>query len=165
MDCIEVRRKSIGSDLELARCGRFQLLREGHRVSGCSPSEMPRQYQLAVSLDSDEAVGIPALRVASSIALFLALDEAPHLITLNIRHRHVANPGLQESLALLTDENKQGKYRSVVKVGNALNCADGTSLGEKLNRLSCPIEGRIHASKRRGVVFGEGLPTLDASEA
>ena len=162
---IEVRREAVSCDLELARRGRVQLLREGHRIPFRSPSEMPRHYQLCVSLNGDEAVGITALRVVIFLALLFASDEAPHLIALNILHLDVANPGLQEPFALLPDEDKQGKNCSVVKVSDALDGADGTSFNEKLNRLSCPIEGRVHASKRRGMVFCEGLGTLAATVA
>src|SRR5437016_8794013 len=84
VNCIEVRREAIRCNLKLARRGRVQLLREGHRIPLRSPSEMPRQYQLAVSLNSDETVGISALRVIVFFALLFASDEAPHLVTLNI---------------------------------------------------------------------------------
>ena len=53
----------------------------------------------------------------------------------------------------------------MVKVSDALDCADRAPLDEKFNRLHRSVERRLHASKRCGVVFGEGLPALDASQA
>src|SRR5437868_3264397 len=72
VDCIEICREAVSCNLKLARRGRVQLLREGHRIPLSSPSEMPRQYQLAVSLDSDEAVGVSAPRVVVFLALLFA---------------------------------------------------------------------------------------------
>src|SRR5437870_7173368 len=165
VNCIEVRREAVSCNLKLARRGRVQLFREGHRVPLRSPSEMPCQYHLAVSLDSDKAVSIPAFRVIVFLALLFASDEAPHFVTLNVLHWHVANLGLQEPFALLTDEDKQRENCPVVKVSDALDCADRAPLDEKFNRLHRSVERRLHASKRCGVVFGEGLPALDASQA
>src|SRR5438876_1108955 len=97
VNCIEVRHEAVSCNLKLTRRGRAQLLRKGHRISLRSPSEMPCQYQLCVSLNGDEAVGISALGVIVFLTLLLAPDEAPHLIALNILHRQVANPGLQKA--------------------------------------------------------------------
>ena len=112
VNCIEVRREAVSCNLKLARRGRVQLFREGHRVPLRSPSEMPFGTEPTPSLPRTCASGCLALRVVIFLALLFASDEAPHFVTLNVLHWHVANLGLQEPFALLTDEDKQKRELS-----------------------------------------------------
>src|SRR5438552_2983032 len=103
MDSIEVATESVRCDLEAPARSVVQFLRESERVGLGSPSKVPSQNQFARAFDSDEAVGVAALGVVRLLALFLAPDKSPHLITLNVRHRQATNLGLQEALAFLAN--------------------------------------------------------------
>ena len=162
---VNVGLESIGGDLELALGGLVDLLGKGEGIAGASPSKMPSEYQLCIALDSDEAVGIPAQGGATDIVLFLAPNKTPYFVALNIGHGEIVDSALQETFALVPDQDEQGKYGGVVDAGNALNGANRAALGQKLYDLGSVLQARVHAAKRCSVVFCEGLAALLTTEA
>jgi hypothetical protein len=164
-DCVKVGLEAIRCDLEISRCGPFQLLRKGHRVSRCAPSKVPGKYQLTVALNSDKAIGISAKRITCDVALLFAAGVAPNLIALNIGNGKVTDSAFQEPFALLAHENEQGNYCGVMEAGETLDCADRATLHKKLYRLGSFMQRRIHAAQRPSVIFGEGLAALIATES
>ena len=161
---VHIGPKAVSCDLESALSGLIDFLSEGDGIAGIPASKVPCQHQLSVPLNGDEAIGIPAHRVAARIVLFLAPDKTPYFVTLNIGHGEIADPASQEPFALLANKNKQGKYRCVVKASKALDRADRASLNEKLNRLGSFFQRGIHAAKWRSMVFCKGLAALITAE-
>lgn len=165
MNGINERLESIRRDLEMARRGLLQFLREGHCVAGRSPSKVPSQHGLGISLDRYKAIGIPAHRVAVCIVLLFTSDESPYLVALNIADGQGVDSVFQKALTFAAHLDKQRKNCGVVKAGEAFNGANGASLSEKLNRLGRLFERCVHRAQRRGVIFGESLAALLAAES
>ncbi len=165
VNSIHIRLEAIRGDLELALSGIVDFLREGHSISRRAPSEMPGENQFVVSFDGNEAIGVTARGVAARVVFFFPADKAPKFIALNVSDRDVADSTFEKPLALLANKSKQGKNRCVVKSGHAPYRADRASLKKKLNPLGRLFERRIHAAKRRSVVFREGLGALAAAKA
>jgi hypothetical protein len=126
---------------------------------------MPSQYQLCVSFDSNKAVGIPAQWIASGIVLFLAADEAPNLVALNIRDRQAMNTAFQKPFALVANQHKQRTDCAMVDASESFYSAHRASLSEKLYDLGRIVKSCRHAAKRRGVIFSKSLVALIAAEA
>jgi len=164
MDGIHVRLKSIRCDLESALSGIVKFFREGYCISRCAPPKVPSQNQFIASFDSDKAVDIAAHRVAACIVLFLAADESPKLVTLDIGNSDVANAAFQKPFALFADQGQKRENSSVVKPGNSLYRADRASLAKKLDYFGGVFDGRVHAAKRRSMIFGESLSALITAE-
>jgi hypothetical protein len=162
---IHIGPESICRDLKVALSCLIDLLSESHSITRRSASKMPSHNDLAVTLDGNETVSISAHRVAIDIVLFLAPDVAPNFIALDIAHGQCVDSVFEKPFALLTYLNKQGKNRGVVKAGNALNGTDRASLDKKLYSLACFVQGRVHAAKRCGVIFCEGLSALNTAIA
>jgi len=164
VDGVKVGLEAISRDLEVSRRGPFQFFGESHCVSGAAPSQVPSQDKFCVAFDSDKTVGIPACRIARDVALFLASHVTPNFVQFNISYGYIVDSAFQEPPAFLTDDNKQGKYRGVMKSREALDRADRASLDEKLNSLGSFIQRCVHAAKRCGMVFCKGLAALITAE-
>lgn len=165
MNGIEVGLEAIRSDLKLSLRGFVDLLGKGHGIPRRAPSKMPGENQFGVSLEGDKAIGVSPERVASRIVLLFASDKSPKFVALDIGNGKIANSPFQKTLALLTDQNEQGKNCRVMKARHALGCTDAASLDEKLKGFGCLLQRRVHTAKRRGVIFGEGLGALAAAKA
>jgi len=165
VNSVEVGYESIGRDLKSPGSSFVQLLSEGHRIPSRSLPEVPGQDQLCCPLDSDEAISVTASGVVDRVALLFATAKSPQLIALNIRHRQVADSAFQKSFALFADEDEQGKNCGVVKSGEPLDRAYGTTFAQKLNGLGSLIQRGIHAAKRCGTIFGEGFRAPTATIA
>jgi hypothetical protein len=165
MDCVKVRSESIGGDLEVSRSSPFQFFREGHRVPCRAPSQVPSQNQPCVALNGDEAIGVPALRVITDVALLFAPDKAPHFITLNIGNGKIDDAVFQHPLALISHENEQGKYCGVMYARQTLDRANRATFGQKLYNLGRILHGRIHTAQRSRVILCEGFAALLTAKA
>jgi hypothetical protein len=91
----------------MASGGLVDLLRKGHGIAGRAPSKMPSQHELCIAFDGDETIGIPSHRVAVRVAFFLASDESPYLITLNVSYGKVVDGSLHEALAVVANDYEQ----------------------------------------------------------
>jgi len=123
MDGVKVRRKAIGSYLEVPRCGPFQFFRKSHRVACRAASKVPSQHQFCVALDCDKGIGVAAKRVASDVAFLFASDKSPKFVKLQIGHRYIANSALQEEFAFLAYQDEQSADCAVVDAGKTLDGA------------------------------------------
>jgi hypothetical protein len=92
---------------------------------------MPSQNQLRVALKRYKAVSIAACAVATGILFFLASDESPDFIALNVLHGKAIDGFLRETLAAFTDEHKQVQNGISVRASDSLNGTDGNSLNEQ----------------------------------
>src|SRR5213596_1744998 len=94
---------------------------------------MPAKHKLRVPLHRRERVAVAAfLPVAEPLAsLFLAGDEPPDLIALNVAHGNPVNDSLHEWLALRTDPHEQGNDRVPVDACQALRAADAVAFQEQ----------------------------------
>lgn len=160
MNGIHIGLESIRRNLEMPLGGFIDLFGEGHSVARRSASKMPSEDQLLVTLDCDEAIGVPAKRITAGIVFFLAAHEAPQFVTLDVCNGDIVDSALQKPFALLSNESKQGKNRCMVKAGDTLRRADRAPLTEKLDCLGSLFDRRVHAAKRRGMVFSECLVAL-----
>ena len=160
MDSVEVGLECVGGDLKLSRRGPFKFFGEGHCIAGATPSKVPSQNQFCVALHSDEAIGIPAHRVAVDVPALFAAHVSPYLIGLDIPHRQVMDSAFQEPFALVAHQDKQGKNCSVVNAREAFDRANAASLDQEPYCLGSLIQRGIHAAQRCGVVFSEGFAAL-----
>lgn len=161
---IHIGLESVRCDLESPLCGFVNFLSEGYRVADCAPSKVPSQNQFFVSLDSNKAIRIPARHVSAGVVLFLAADESPKFIALDIADCNVADTAFQQPFALFPYQSEQGKNSCMVNAGDSLYRADRASFAKKFDCLSSLFDGCVHAAKRRGMTFCEGLATLITAE-
>ncbi len=161
---LNVGLESISGDLEAALCRFADFICESLRVACRAAPKVPRQNQLCVSFNGDEGVGIPARGIAARIVFFFAADKAPQFVTLNVRHRDVADSTFQKPLALLANQNEQRKNCCVVESSQAFDRTDRAPFNKKLNRLGSLLQRRVHAAKRRGMVLGKRLAALITAE-
>jgi hypothetical protein len=131
MNGINIGLESVRGDLEFSAGGLINLFREGHGIAGRASPKVPSQHELSVTLNSDEAIGIPAQRVTIRIPLFFASDESPNLITLNITHGQPVDHSLQKALAALSSEYQDVQDGIAVKARDSLNGAHRHTLYEQ----------------------------------
>jgi len=165
LDGIHISLESVRGDLEFPLRCLVNFLGERHGIAAGPPAQVPSENDFAIPLDGDKAPRIAAKRIAGDIFLFLAADESPQLVALDIGDGQIVDSILQKPLALLANENEQGKNRSVMEASHALDGADGASFNKKLNRFGRFLDRCVHATKRRSVIFGEGLRALAAAIA
>lgn len=164
MDGFDVRPETVRCELESACRCLVQFFNEGVGISRRSPSEMPRENQLVVAFDSDEAIGVAAFRVARQVPLFFAADEPPQFVALYFGYADRADSILKESFALFAKQNEQGKNRSVVNSRDALDCIYRASLDKQFEHADRGVQRSSHGAERRGVFCGESLAALMAAE-
>ena len=104
MNRVHVGLESIRGDLKLPCVASLIFSVKATVSRGCAPSKVPSQNQLRVALDCDEAIGIPAHGIAGYVALFLASDEAPYFVTLNVLHGETLGCHFQQALAAISDK-------------------------------------------------------------
>ena len=75
------------------------------------------------------------------------------------------NPVFQKPFALVANENEQGKNRGVVKAGHTFDRADRASLDKQFKSFGRFLHRGVHAVKRCGMIFSEGLGALAAAIA
>ncbi len=118
---VKISWECVRRNLKFSARSLIEFLCEGDCVPLRAASEVPRKYELCVALDCDEAIGVSALRVARVIAFFLASDESPHFVALNVRHRHIADLGLQEPLAAVSSQQKNLHNGILVDASDSLD--------------------------------------------
>jgi hypothetical protein len=147
MNRVEVRRESVSCDLEFAACSLIEFLDKDFGVSGASSSKMPGEHEFASTLNSHEAVGISEFRISSLIVFFLAADEAPNLITLNIGHGHVSALALKQSLAAISGKYQDLHDRVLVNTSESLNRTNGATLHEHIDNTFHFLRRSVHATQ------------------
>jgi len=136
------------------------------RDSSCSAaSQVPGENQFRVAFDGNKAIGVSALRVARKVSLLFAANKTPQFIALDFGNRDSVNFVFEDAFALFADKSEQAQDRGVMNARNALNGADGAPLDKQLNNSDSLVERRVHVPKWCGVLFGERLGTLPATEA
>ena len=86
---ITVGLESIGRNLKVMVCGsacNFLCEREG--IAVCSSPQMPAYDKLRMTFERDETVSIASSRIGLFLCLFLALNECPQLVKLEVPNRN-----------------------------------------------------------------------------
>ena len=112
---------------------RRKFVREILRITGRPLAKVPRHDELAGPLNRGEAVGVPADVFIVAVVLarpFLASDESPNFVGLDIFHRDMMNGRFQESLALLSGVDHRVNDRVPVNPGQPFGRANGVAFQE-----------------------------------
>lgn len=130
-----VRRESIRCQLVVTIGCSLQLLGEGESVVGRSLPEMPRDDKFAGSLDGDKRVGVTVdvPEVFRDSCLFLAADETPNLVGLNVVDAHVDEPRFHHSLAVVANMKQQREDRILVNAGQTHRRSRGRPFDKVMN--------------------------------
>jgi hypothetical protein len=124
---VEITGECVSRYLEFSGCGLIQFLNKDFRIVYGSPSEVPSENQFRSTLKTDEAICVAKFGVASFVVFFLASNEPPNLVTLNIRNGHVTTPTLKQPLATIPRQNQNLHNRVLVNASEPLNRADRTT--------------------------------------
>lgn len=131
-----VGRPTIGSSLEVSHGGLIQLADESPGIARGALSQVPSDNEFCGSLDGDKAVGIPSLRVAAGVVLFLAAAIAPNFVALDIAHPQAAKCTLKQPFAMLANQDKHVQDCVAVNSQDSLDAAHAYAFDEQADNLS-----------------------------
>lgn len=161
----EVWSESIGRQLKAAGCRIAKLLGENLRMIRFALAEMPRDDHLRVSLKSGEAIGVAGFGTVAVAhrSLFLAPNEPPDFVRLDVIDTHAANRRFKKLLALLASGDHGVNDRIAVNAGDAFDGANRIAFQEHSQAKNHfgRIEAAIIVRSRRFI--GERLPARIAA--
>jgi hypothetical protein len=139
----KVRGKTVCGDLELSCRSFVDLLCERQGIAPCAPAQVPRQYQLGVTLNRHEAKGVSPLGIARDVALLLAADKSPNLVTLNVSRRDIVDCPFEKPLASFARQDQDIQDRVTVVPRDPLNTSHRATLNKQANDLADSLGGEI----------------------
>jgi len=163
-DCRLVRNESVRRDLKRRACRSMsQAFHENVRGRLVALAHRYVQDELAMAFDSDEHVAVTEQRIViGPNALLFFPNEAPHLIALQIAHRHVTDFGGHDAFALLADQKQELQNRGVMNFRCAFDTRNGIAFEQEPENHLSFLHREIHAVKRIGVRFSECLAAVAA---
>ena len=98
----------------------------------------------------------------SYVALLFASDESPHLIALDILHRHLADPILKQPLAAVPGQYQNLEDGYWVNASDPLNRTNRATLDEEANDRLDFLRSRVHSAEMLIQRVGVRLVALTA---
>lgn len=129
------------------------------------PSQMPRQDEFCVALDSDERIRIADgvyRRFVGALVAFFFLNETPKLIGFYVLHAHVANLLRKKALTALAREHQKLEDRGVMNFRQSLDTRNAVHFEQQLENHLGFLDGQVHAVQRLLLRLQERLGTLAA---
>jgi hypothetical protein len=121
--------EAVRGELEAARRGPREIVHELLSIGPRPLAKVPSNDQLRVPLNRREAVGVTMRFVVPQLLPdpFVATDEPPHFIGLNVRNGNPVDRGFQEPLTLLPRRHHRVNDRVPVNPGQPFDGADGVA--------------------------------------
>jgi hypothetical protein len=167
IDARTVERESIGRELKPVVLLDSIVERREESVRGfaCAFADRESWDQFGISVDRNENPRVPKfLGIILTHMTLLFLDEAPHLVALNVLAAEVPHPRFHQLYATLPSDNEQLENRITVQSRDPLGGPDGSPLKQKLNCQQSFIFRDSHGPKKSGAFLRERLSTLSAPE-
>ncbi len=157
---VGIRNPAVCGQVKAARSCISELLAELGGVHVGSSAKVPRNQQLASTLNGSETVGIPhaASNLFAEGSGLLAVNELPNFVCLNVYNADAFNCLGHPCFALGSDCVAKVDNGAILDAGNAGNTANWHTLANQRENF----DGHIHAQPHTVEGLREGRPTLAA---
>src|SRR5439155_5372114 len=129
-------------------------------------AQVPREYQLAITLDCDECPSIPErslILALFGLGFFLHPDVAPQLITLYFFDRQPADTFCHQSLAFFACQAQQIQDGSPMNSSHSRSAANRAALDQMLQNIDGLFFGQDHFAEWPLVRLSECLFAVQAA--